>query len=107
MTMMKMGAVLVSAAAAVVAFNPVAFAGENHHGHGHDHDRGDGRGHHRDGGDEFNGQSGLVNLQNLGVQVPVQLCNNSIGSGVLGLLSAKQSNRDSHDGDCDQSNSDD
>ena len=52
----------------------------------------------------INAQRGLVNLQNVGVNVPVQLCNNSILSGVLGILASGQRNRDRHDGKCSLDN---
>ncbi|WP_028938774.1 hypothetical protein [Pseudonocardia spinosispora] len=106
----KAGIVVAAATAGMLALSPLAFAGDydgdsgdhghsRHHG-GHDRDR------DRDG-DRVNAQSGLVNLQNVGVQAPVQLCNNSILGGVLGILSSGQSNSDRHDGKCGQSNSSD
>jgi hypothetical protein len=123
----KAGIVLAVSAAGLLAVSPLAFAGDysgddgghghhgKHHGGGdHDGDHGDhgGRGDH-DGDDDDNGgdrthlQSGLVNLQDVGVQVPVQACNNSILSGALGILSLGTSNSDSHDGKCGQKNDND
>jgi hypothetical protein len=89
----KAGIVVATAAAGILAVSPLAFASEGHHHH-HDSDRAD-------------VQAGLVNLQHIGVQVPVQLCNNSILEGALGILSSGQHNSDSHDGKCKQRNSDD
>jgi hypothetical protein len=90
----KAGIVVATAAAGILAVSPLAFASDGHHHRNHDGDRAD-------------VQSGLVNLQHIGAQVPVQLCNNSILEGALGILSAGQHNSDSHDGDCKQRNSDD
>jgi hypothetical protein len=50
-------------------------------------------------------QNGLVNLQDIGVQVPVQACNNSVVEGALGILALGQSNSDRHNGTCVQGNS--
>jgi hypothetical protein len=79
----KAGIVTAAATAGLLAVSPLAFA----HGSGH---------HHRDG----NTQSGLVNLQNTNVQIPVQACNNSVIEGVLGVLAKDQKNKDSHKGHC-------
>jgi hypothetical protein len=104
----KVGIVTATTAAALLAVSPLAFAGDyegggddhgDHHGHHRHHDSGDDR-HDR----QTSTQRGLVNLQNVGVNVPIQACNNSLLSGVLGILSSGQSNRDSHDGKCDQRN---
>ncbi|HEY2207501.1 MAG TPA: hypothetical protein VGH99_23870 [Pseudonocardia sp.] len=114
----KAGIVLAMATSGLLALSPLAFAGDYEGGHGghdgghgnhrgdhdgdhggHDRDRGDNR------GDSVNTQRGLVNVQNVGVQVPVQACNNSILSGVLGVLAKDQRNKDSHDGKCSQDNS--
>ena len=133
----KAGIVLAVSAAGLLAVSPLAFAGDysdkdgghghhsKHHGDdgdddgdhdgGHGGDDGDHGGGHRDhdGNDDDNGgnsthlQSGLVNLQDVGVQVPVQACNNSILTGALGILSLGTSNSDSHDGKCGQSNKND
>jgi hypothetical protein len=88
----KAGVVVATAATGLLAVSPFAFA--------HDSD------HHHNGG-RGDGGGSLVNLSDIGVQVPVQLCNNSILEGVLGILSSHQSSHDSHDGDCHQRNSDD
>jgi len=129
----KAAIVLAVSAAGLLAVSPLAFAGDysgdgghGHHSHkghdGGDHDGNDdddndgdhgdhGRGHNDDsdydGGRSTHLQSGLVNLQDVGVQVPVQACNNSILTGVLGILSFGQHSSDSHDGKCGQSNSKD
>lgn len=104
----KVGIVTATTAAALLAVSPLAFAGD-YEGGGDDH--GDHHSHHRghDSGDDrhdrrINAQRGLVNLQNVGVNVPVQLCNNSILSGVLGILASGQRNRDRHDGKCSLDN---
>lgn len=118
----KAGIVLAVSAAGLLAVSPLAFAGDynddgghghhgKHHGgddgdddggHGGDHD-----GDHDNGGNRTHLQSGLVNLQDVGVQVPVQACNNSILTGALGILSLGTSNSDSHDGKCGQKNDND
>ena len=121
----KAGIVLAVSAAGLLVASPLAFAGDygdddgghGHHGHSRDHDgggdddNGDDNGDHN-GGDDNGGnsvhvQKGLINLQDVGVQAPIQACNNSLLSGVLGILSVGQSNEDSHDGKCGQSNSSD
>jgi hypothetical protein len=89
----KAGAVVATAAVALLAVSPLAFASDNHDHHGH-------RGH----GDSAHVQGGLVNIQDVGVQVPIQACNNSILEGVLGILSSHQRSSDSHDGKCNQRN---
>ena len=81
----KAGIVVAAATAGVLAVTPFAFAHDSHHSHHHG-----------------NSQSGLLNLQNTNAQVPVQLCNNSIAEGVLGVLSKDQKNHDRHDGKCKQ-----
>jgi hypothetical protein len=92
----KAGVVVATAAVGFLAVSPLAFASDGHGHHGH-------HGH----GDRADVQSGLVNLQHIGAQVPVQLCNNSILEGTLGVLASHQRNSDSHDGECGQRNSDD
>lgn len=86
----KTGVVLAASMAGVLVMSPLAFAhdggGHRHHDHGH------------------SGSGGLLNVSDIGVGVPVQLCNNSILSGVLGILSGGNSNNDSHNGKCSQSN---
>jgi len=89
----KAAVVVATAAAGLLAASPLAFASD----HDDDHDH----------GDRADVQSGLINLQHVGVQVPVQLCNNSILEGTLGILAGHQSNDDSHDGECAQRNDDD
>jgi ABC-type Zn2+ transport system substrate-binding protein/surface adhesin len=115
----KVAIVSATTAAALLAISPLAFAGDydgghdhhgGHHHGGHDGDHG-GHGHDHGGdwnrgGDhgDRNTQNGLVNLQNIGVQVPVQACNNDILSGVLGVLASHQRNDDRHDGSCGLNN---
>jgi hypothetical protein len=94
----KAGIVLAVSAAGLLAVSPLAFAGD----YGGDHDGDD-----DNGGNRTHVQSGLVNLQDVGVQVPVQACNNSILTGALGILSLGTSNSDSHDGKCGQKNDSD
>jgi hypothetical protein len=91
----KAGVVVATAAVGILAVSPLAFASDDHGHHHHGH------------GDRADVQGGLVNLQHIGVQVPVQLCNNSILEGTLGVLAGHQRNSDSHDGKCSQRNSDD
>lgn len=113
----KVGIVTAVTAAGLLALSPLALAGDydgghdDHHGHHHGGGHGDHRGHggHDRGvtwnqGGDRNVQGGLINLQNVGVQVPIQACNNDVLSGVLGILSSHQSNRDSHRGGCSQGN---
>lgn len=78
----KAGIVAAAATAGVLAFSPMAFA------HGHDHDN------------DGNSQRGLVNVQNTNASVPVQLCNNSVAEGNVGVLAKGQKNKDSHKGKC-------
>ncbi|HTF48124.1 MAG TPA: hypothetical protein VK735_11800 [Pseudonocardia sp.] len=115
----KAGIVLAVSAAGLLVASPLAFAGDygdDDGGHGHhsrDHDGGDDddnggdNGGDDDGGNSVHVQKGLINLQDVGVQAPIQACNNSLLSGTLGILSLGQRNSDSHDGKCGQSNSDD
>lgn len=98
----KAGVVVATAAVGFLAVSPLAFASDDH---GHDDHGQDDHGHHRHHGDRADVQSGLVNLQHIGAQVPVQLCNNSILEGTLGVLAGHQRNSDSHDGKCGQRNS--
>lgn len=110
----KVGIVTAATAAGLLALSPLAFAGDYDGGHDHHGGHGHHGGHHRDhdrdhdrGDRHFNVQRGLVNLGNIGVQVPIQACNNSLLSGVLGILSSGQRNRDRHDGSCRLGNRDD
>ncbi|HEY1968221.1 MAG TPA: hypothetical protein VGH89_09755, partial [Pseudonocardia sp.] len=103
----KVGIVTAATAAGLLALSPLAFAGDYDGGHDHHGGHGHHGGHHRDhdrdhdrGDRHVNVQRGLVNLGNIGVQVPIQACNNSLLSGVLGILSSGQRNRDRHDGSC-------
>ena len=90
----KAGIVAAAATAGLLAISPVAFA----HGSSHHHGR------HGSHGRSGNTQSGLLNLQNTNVQIPVQLCNNSVLEGTLGVLAKGQRNSDSHKGHCKQDN---
>jgi hypothetical protein len=89
----KAGAVVATAAAALLAVSPLAFASDHGHHDGHGI------------ADSAHIQGGLINIQDVGVQIPIQACNNSILEGVLGILSSGQRNSDSHDGKCGQRNS--
>ena len=99
----KVGIVTASAVAGLLAISPLAFAGDYDGGHddhgGHHHGN-----HHSSYDGSRNVQNGLINVQNVGVQVPIQACGNSLLSGVLGVLSSHQSNKDSHGGSCSQGN---
>ena len=92
------------------------------HGHSHDSDHGDHDGdhgdhdgdhgdHNGDGGhnetascsqgnsardERGGGGGGLINISDINAQVPVQLCNNSILEGTLGILAGNQRNNDDH-----------
>ena len=105
----KAGIVVAAATAAMLAVSPLAFAGGDDHG-----DKG---GHGGKGGSHSSGpnnnsenhtQSGLVNVQDVHVQVPIQACNNNIDVigvshvvAALGLLApADASTSDS----CNQGN---
>ncbi|MGQ0482346.1 MAG: hypothetical protein ACT4O0_15145 [Pseudonocardia sp.] len=102
----KAGVVVTATVAALLAVSPLAFAG------GGDYDNDNDRDHHSnwddndddDDDDDRDGDStnceqdisserdgrgggGLVNVSDLNVQVPVQLCDVDILSGVLGVLS--------------------
>lgn len=101
----KAGIVLAIATSGALALSPLAFAGDyegdeghgHHHAHHSDHEGGGGCRQASTNGSRGNhGQSGLINLQDTNVQVPIQACNNSVIEGVLGVLSAGQSNRDRH-----------
>jgi hypothetical protein len=83
----KAGIVVATATAGLLAVSPMAFA----------------HSHHRD--NDGNRQHGLINLQNTNVSVPVQLCNNSVLEGVVGILAKDQRNKDSHKGKCKLDNS--
>lgn len=106
----KAGIVLAASAAGLLAISPLALAGDYEGGHDGDHhshrDCGCDHGGDRDRGrdrDHVHSSRSLINVSDLGVQVPVQACDNSILSGVLGILSLGQSNRDGHGGQCGQS----
>ncbi|MBO0848561.1 MAG: hypothetical protein J2P20_03800 [Pseudonocardia sp.] len=90
----KAGIVLAAVVAALLSVSPLAFA--------HDSDRTHGDGKHTV-------QSGLVNVSDTTLQVPVQACGNDVGvlSGAFGLLLGSASNTEDKDVDCDQNNSSD
>jgi hypothetical protein len=101
----KAGIVLAIATSGALALSPLAFAGDyegdeghgHHHAHHSDHEGGGGcRQASTNGSRGSHGQSGLINLQDNNVQVPIQACNNSVIEGVLGILSAGQRNQDAH-----------
>ncbi|HEY4005651.1 MAG TPA: hypothetical protein VGM60_10775 [Pseudonocardia sp.] len=96
----KAGIVVAATVAVLLALSPLAFAGD-YEGGGDDGGHSSHHGHHG----SKNTQSGLVNLQNTNVSVPIQLCNNSVLEGVLGVLASGQRNSDSHGGKCSQDNS--
>lgn len=113
----KAGIVLAATAAGLLAVSPLAFAGDyNSDNDSHD-DCGCGhskehrtykeyKDNHRDGDKTV--QSGLINLNNTGVQAPVQACGNSLNilSGAFGIL-GNAKNKSSNNVDCKQSNSND
>jgi hypothetical protein len=108
----KVGIVTATAAAGLLALSPLALAGDydgdDDGGHSHSHHSRDHDGDHDHySRSSVNVQRGLINLQNVGVQVPIQACNNSLLGGVLGILSSGQSSRDDHRGSCKQGNSSD
>ena len=108
----KAGIVLAAATAGVLALSPLAFAGDyngDHHHHSSDNGDDDDNGGDSDNGaacyqknkakddaDGIHAQGGLINIQDVAVQVPIQACNNSIIEGVLGILAKDQKNSDSH-----------
>ena len=111
----KAGIVLAAATAGVLALSPLAFAGDyngdndhhHHHSNGDDDDNGGDsdngaacyqKNKAKDDADGIHAQGGLVNVQDVTVQVPIQACNNSVLEGVIGILAGHQSNKDSHGG---------
>jgi hypothetical protein len=95
----KAGIVVAAAAAGLLAVSPLAFAGDydgDHDGDG-GHSHHDGDGHHAKKADceqdnsSKNGdtkQSGIVNINNVSAQAPIQACDNHIGilDGAFGIL---------------------
>ena len=73
----KAGIIVAAAAAGLLAVSPLAFATEDHHGHDGD----TAVNSVEDGGDN----SGLVNVADNEVNVPVQACNNDVPVNVLGV----------------------
>ncbi|WP_028925212.1 hypothetical protein [Pseudonocardia acaciae] len=113
----KAGIVLAATAAGLLSVSPLAFAGDYNSdddykdkdcgscgGHSHEHKKY--KEYHRDG--DRTVQSGLVNLNNTGVQVPAQACGNSVNilSGAFGILGSAK-NETKNNVDCKQSNSND
>jgi hypothetical protein len=111
--MFKSGVILATVAAGLLATSPLAFAGENHHGgssHHKKHDRDDDNDRNDRGGKRSKGDcggdinqvnagrsgGGLINVSNVNLGVPVNVCNNDILSGVLGILSKDLRNNDNH-----------
>ena len=104
----KVGIVVATTAAGLLALSPLAFAGDygGESGHHHHHHHGGGGEEHnaacyqdnssKDKADGIHGQAGLVNVQDTTVQVPIQACNNSVIEGVLGILAKHQENSDDH-----------
>jgi hypothetical protein len=113
----KAGIVAAVAAASLVAVSPLAFAGDygsdskGHHKSSKDDDDDNDRGDHKswkkhrdDDGDcngdvnqVNNGDSrGLINVSGVNAAVPVNVCDNDIISGVLGVLSKDLTNNDNH-----------
>lgn len=112
--MFKSGVILATVAAGLLATSPLAFAGESHYKSSHhkkhddndDNDRGGDRGDRGgkrskgDCGGDLNqvnaGRSGggLINVSNVNLGVPVNVCDNDILSGVLGILSKDLRNND-------------
>ncbi|GAA5167431.1 hypothetical protein GCM10023321_60150 [Pseudonocardia eucalypti] len=109
----KVGIVLAATVAALLSVSPLAFAGDYN---GDDDDRGGKKCHKCDDDNDHDGdrrdrksnvQSGLININGLGVQAPIQACNNSLLTGALGILSSGVHNKDKHNGSCEQNNSND
>lgn len=110
----KAGIVLAATAAGLLAVSPLAFAGDYNSDDDHKDDCGcdHSKEHHsykedhRDRDRDRTVQSGLVNLNNTGVQAPVQACGNSLNilSGALGIL-GNAKNKSSNNVHCEQSNS--
>jgi hypothetical protein len=76
----KAGIVVATAAAALMAVSPLAFAGDKGDDHGH-------HGHSKEvnaNGAEKNSE-GLINVSNNNLSVPVQACNNDVPVNVLGI----------------------
>lgn len=114
----KAGIVAAVAAASLVAVSPLAFAGDydndskGHHKSSKDDDDDNDSGHHKrkhrsndDNGDngDCNGDvnqvntgdsRGLINVSGVNAAVPVNVCDNDILSGVLGVLSKDLTNND-------------
>jgi hypothetical protein len=118
--LLKAGIVAAVAAGSLVAVSPLAFAGDYDHGKSHhkshkskDNDDNDKKWRHkgnrdgRGGGNsgDCNSQTnnanvgnsgGLVNISHVNAAVPVNVCDNDILSGVLGILSSGLQNNDNH-----------
>jgi hypothetical protein len=78
----KAGIVVAAAAAGLLAVSPLAFADTEQHG--------------------------LINVNDVTLQAPLQLCNNHVGiiDGAFGIL-GKAKNKQVNSGHCDQDNSSD
>jgi hypothetical protein len=103
----KAGIVVAAAAAGLLAVSPLAFAGDYDGDHDPGHHGDGGHSHHHarkadckqdnssDNGDTK--QKGLVNVNNVTAQAPIQACDNHIGLldgafGILGKADNKQVN---------------
>jgi hypothetical protein len=115
----KAGIVVAAAAASLLAVSPLAFAGEyggdhdshkGHHKSHKSHDSDDNDGDHRSKGNRHRGDDGdcngngnvnqvnsgdskgLINISHVNAAVPINVCDNDVLSGVLGILSSDLSN---------------
>jgi hypothetical protein len=88
----KAGIVLAVVAAGLLSVSPLAFARDSDQG-----------------GTKHTVQTGLVNVADTTLQVPIQACGNDVGvlSGAFGLLLGSASNTEDKDVDCEQNNSSD
>lgn len=91
--MKKAGIVVAVVLAGVLSVSPLAFATDSR-------DQGGGK-------PKEVHQSGLVNVSDTTLQVPIQACGNDIGvlSGAFGLLLGSAQNSKESDTDCSQNNS--
>ena len=81
----KAGIVVAMVTVGMLSVSPLAFATE---------------GHHHDDGNE---QHGLINVGNTNIQLlPVQLCGNNVGSGLVGILASDLSNKSNAEAHCKQ-----
>lgn len=102
----KAGIVVAAAAAGLLAVSPLAFAGDYDGDHDPGHDGDGGHSHHqakqadcKQDNSSKNGdtkQSGLVNVNNVSAQVPIQACDNHVGilDGAVGILGSAKNEQD-------------